>query len=110
MKKLRDPDPENVINAEKKDDYTGDNASERSFFISLKFMKFGTRDDLQGAAFFFAIFFSFIWILVFCFQLKCETSSNCIDTARSWLENLIFSSFSVVISRYIPTKQSQDSL
>ena len=108
MKTLRDPDPGNVLDAEKKDDYTGENAAERSFLINFKFMKFGTADDLQGAAFFFAIFFSFIWILVFILQIYLGSSSECIDTARSWIETLIFSSFSVVISRFIPTNQNQD--
>lgn len=37
-------------------DYTADNAPRRSFYINLKFLKFGTPDIVQGAAITLSLF------------------------------------------------------
>lgn len=56
-KPLIRPQSESVIDRDAPDDYTSPVASNRSFFVNLYFMRFGTSDRLQGAAIFLSVIF-----------------------------------------------------
>lgn len=52
---LRRPDAENVARTDVPRDYTGNSAEERSLYINMGIVKYGTTDRLQGAALFLAL-------------------------------------------------------
>ena len=50
LKPLRRPKSNQVVHKDSPSDYTGDDASERVLRVNLLFLKFGTKDRVQGAA------------------------------------------------------------
>lgn len=64
LRTLNRPEKENVVRKDNPDDYTGNNASNRTFYVNLRFMKYGTSDRFQGAAIFLSVILLFLWMCI----------------------------------------------
>lgn len=82
-------------------DYTGDSASDRTFFINFYFMKFGTTDRIQGAAVMFSLF---LLLLIFLTIFLGAGSSNkeqmaWLDQAFRWLGSAFLFAIGIALGR-----------
>ncbi len=98
-KKLPDADPaESVI--DKTTDYTAESAPKRTFYINLKFFKFGTPDHIQGAA----ITVSVILLVVFLLAATISIWSDKVGQSLWFLTHLLSVTIGVAIGRNISFK------
>jgi hypothetical protein len=63
MKPLKRPSSGQIVRKDNPSDYTGDGASERVLLVNLFFIRFGTKDRVQGAAIMLSI------LLLLCISL-----------------------------------------
>jgi hypothetical protein len=99
MRKLRRPEPENVWPHENENDYTGSQASERTFHFNLKFIKFGTKDRFQGAAILLTCFLLTVLLILLLVGAFLETAQNWLAPSTAWVQNSLLFVMGIALGR-----------
>lgn len=90
-------------------DQTGPSARDRTFYLNLGVLRFGTNDKIQGAAILLAIFILIAYILILLVSINSihsEITDSILDKAVAGLWNVFLLAIGVALGRGINSQHS----
>ena len=98
-KPLKDPPKEPLPVVDNDADYTGPHAPKRSFFLHLGFMRYGTPDNLQGAAIVLSLILLVFLVII---TMTSLFTGNDVSYGVNWLSHSLMMTIGVAIGRTVP--------
>jgi hypothetical protein len=84
-KPLRRPASNEVVTKDKPEDYTGPEAGERTFYLNFYFIRFGTKDKIQGAAITLSVLLLLVIATVIIIGAFNSTNASWLEKSLTWL-------------------------